>query len=577
MYRFSIALSTPPSIGNCSLQYTARRLVPSGARALYVVQVGSTTGCVKEYCAGAAGPLVTFGGDDIVRIATQWPVPGTNHTPSASIAVTSAVVRSVGITQRTTVQGVVSVPDPRFWPGVTSVTLRNSPGGCAISFENATRYGSEWSARFTAGCRGAASSLNETIVVSAEPWKQIRESHVASATFSASAADGPPAPVGVPAAKIVPFGSTATVRFGMAVGPDEAFWEIVSADSPGLALSSASMLNVDAPTSCGEPATGAVVTMQGPAAVFAIKNTLGGWLKGACLRVGVAPVTPVGSEWPPRWRSLAAAARFSAGGATSGFVSTAPVWDNGTAATSMSPGYPYSTYVNVTPTVFMTPSAWMGFTTTIASTGPLQNSSGKGYIDMQPPYPPRPAASALSSFSPAPASTALSANAIALVCVSGVLLLLAIVELVWHIFLCVHPPEPAQAIVQRPDEEMHRKNKKKKSHKHHRTKIIIVDKKDISRFESHGSSSSSDSSDSDEKQRHHGHGGGGKKHLRFMALLLMPCLAMGCTTAKTNACTTCGGTMTPSTCMCMCGYSKAEASVYALFAFPAITMMFLYI
>ena len=124
VYRFTTVPPMPGASANCSMEYVMRRNVPDGATSLTIVEIASATGCAMQYCAGPSGPLVAYSSDAIIRRATKHLIDGT-YPQDVHLNITSAEVRTIGAKQRQTLRGTIIVDDPLFWPGVSTVAVKN--------------------------------------------------------------------------------------------------------------------------------------------------------------------------------------------------------------------------------------------------------------------------------------------------------------------------------------------------------------------------------------------------------------------------------------------------------------------
>ena len=588
VYRFTTVAPTPASPANCSMEFIARRNVPAGATGLTVVEVASATGCAAQYCAGAGGPLVTYGSDAIVRRATRRLIDG-SFPQDVWVNVTTAEVRRIAGRSRQTVRGSVAVADPLFWPGVTGVAL-SGQGPCDVAAGPLQLAAGRWVGPLTMGCDDSPTRIEQAVALTTTPWGAgvwVRGgARALVANVSAVPTEQPPRVGSTRAAPTVALHGTSSVRFGLDPPFDEAYWEVVSAQAPVFAVSPDVVLTAPPPPECADQPFSAApsVSVANGGVTVGFVNTLNPAWDGAaplkvaaCLTVGVAPVTPVAAAAWPVWRSAAAAARFSKGGGTQqvdtdagdvGYLSTSPQWDDGGAAAAPAPGYPYRAAVDLTPALVAATSPWVGLLSTVAAPANVTGTGGRSQLTPAATVAPPPPAAGAPLAAPTAGPAVLTITAIAFMAGACVLLIAAIVLLI--VAVCYRSKRGAKKQEVKSDGES--SSDGEDDGKEEEEEEEAEEEKETPEVVKRPSSHHSKKAHS-----HHSHHGGPRRVSRIMVMLAMPCLASACTQRMADACAACAGTLSPSTCDCSCGWSKAEAIAYSMLLFPATLMMLLYV
>ena len=525
----------------CSMEYGARRAVPDGATRVTVVELGSTAGCARALCTGpAGGPLVNYGGDAIVRRASVWNIANGLPEEDTSVAVTSAHLRTVGAARRMAVAGTLSVADPLFWPGISGLSA-HSEGPCAMGVGEFSLSAGRWVANFSASC-APAQTFDQAVTLNTSAWGALVWARGGARRLVAALAPtpttAPPQVVAVPSADVVPLGGSASIRFGLALPEDEAFWEVVASGPVTYATQSRAALMDPPPRTCRAAMAHVSVDSTGPSVTVQFTNGGSSSPRRAavCLNITLAPVRPY--EGTLVWRSAAAASRFSSGGVrdavapdgSPAFVAAQPVWDDGSIVEDPRDpglGYPYRNNKGLSTIHALVVSPWVGLMSAAASAPmPFVNvsSSGRLFASLAPPP----------SVTPAP--PAADTTATLLVALGSLLLAASIVVLAVAVArsLKLSRPQPPDT----PSEQSEAAHK-------------IVQR-------------------------------GRPKPLgatRLMVMLVLPlCVsATGCSAARKAACTSCNGVLAVSTCACTCGWSQLEVVWCAMLFLPGVTMLMLYL
>ena len=437
--------------GVCSLHYSVRRRIPKAAKRLVVVELGSTTNCARALCTGPEGDLLlSYGGDALVRRASAWNLADGSVEEDTALTVAGALVRTVGAAQRMAVVGTLSVADPLFWPGIEDLQAR-SVGPCAMAVDPFVMDGGRWVAKFSASC-AYARVFDQNVTLSTSAWGSGVWARGGArrlvASIDAAPTEAPPGVTAAPAAEVVPLLGASSVRFGLTLSEDEAYWEVSSVGLPSFVTQARTGLTDAPPKTCsGSQAgmTNVTATLAGPAATVSFVNSGNNrrpMRTALCLDVTLTPVRPFPGT--ALWRSAAAASRFSGGGVNEtvapdgspAYAAVTPLWDDGSpAGNPLEKGYPYRGTDGLAAATVSVVSPWVGLMSTAAA-------APQRFPPPPSPAPPdaRGGRSAIPSgqwtiqqsdtAAPAPAGTTVMANtAIALVAFGGLLFLASIIVL----------------------------------------------------------------------------------------------------------------------------------------------------
>lgn len=160
-YRFSIDASPPAALLRCTAKFEALRPIPSGVSALHVVEIGSTVGCLDDYCGIGDEKFSDYAGDALMRRVSTFSLATGEQTPPGRLfdltATYARLSQNVGMAM---IRGAAEVFPVPIVPQINNITV-SLTGTCSGS-ANGTVDGSGV-VGFTATCLYNAKSSFPTV------------------------------------------------------------------------------------------------------------------------------------------------------------------------------------------------------------------------------------------------------------------------------------------------------------------------------------------------------------------------------------------------------------------------------